>query len=180
MSAVAGSGERRYLVDIRGRTLLVELLGDGVRIEGAFVDADLSPPAGPSRSLTIGTSSHRLVVRRGEGGGRWDLHLGGLRFEVRVGEEGARSSGGSAGPSSTMRAGAPLRAPMPGLVVRVDVQVGDDVVTGQGLVVVEAMKMENELRAETDGRVASVEVSAGDAVEKDDMLVGFEQPEEGG
>jgi len=65
-------------------------------------------------------------------------------------------------------------APMPGLIVRVNVSPGDTVAAGQGLVVVEAMKMENELKAPADGVVARVSVEAGAAVEKGAVLVVLE------
>jgi biotin carboxyl carrier protein len=76
-------------------------------------------------------------------------------------------SGVAAGP-------APLIAPMPGLVVRVNVTEGDEVAAGQGLVVMEAMKMENELRAPAAGRVSRVHATAGTAVEKGTVLVELE------
>jgi pyruvate carboxylase subunit B len=60
---------------------------------------------------------------------------------------------------------------MPGLVVRVHVQEGDEVQAGQGLVVMEAMKMENELRAAAAGTVKRVHVAPGKAVEKGAILV---------
>ena len=63
---------------------------------------------------------------------------------------------------------------MPGLIVRVTVAPGDAVEAGQGVVVMEAMKMENELRAVSAGRVKSVEVSPGAAVEKGTLLVALE------
>jgi pyruvate carboxylase subunit B len=65
----------------------------------------------------------------------------------------------------------PLLAPMPGLVVRVNVKAGDTVEAGQGLIVMEAMKMENELRAHGAGVVKAVRVAPGDAVEKGAVLV---------
>ncbi|MEQ9520168.1 MAG: acetyl/propionyl/methylcrotonyl-CoA carboxylase subunit alpha [Parvibaculum sp.] len=67
-----------------------------------------------------------------------------------------------------------LLCPMPGLVVRVDVAVGDDVKVGQTLAVVEAMKMENILRAERDGVVAKVEAKAGDSLQVDAVIIEFE------
>jgi biotin carboxyl carrier protein len=70
-----------------------------------------------------------------------------------------------------------LRAPMPGLVVKVEIREGDAVVEGQGLVIVEAMKMENELKAEGEGRVARILVEPGQAVEKDQVMVEFEAPD---
>jgi pyruvate carboxylase subunit B len=60
---------------------------------------------------------------------------------------------------------------MPGLVVRVLATVGDEVAAGEGLVVVEAMKMENELRASAPGRITAVHAVAGTAVEKGAVLV---------
>ena len=66
---------------------------------------------------------------------------------------------------------APLIAPMPGLLVRVNVQPGDEVQVGQPLVVMEAMKMENELRSTASGIVGSVRVQPGVAVEKGAVLV---------
>ena len=60
---------------------------------------------------------------------------------------------------------------MPGMVVKVEVAEGDEVRTGQGIVIVEAMKMENELRASGPGRITRVHVRQGDAVAKDQVLV---------
>ncbi|HSJ07617.1 MAG TPA: acetyl-CoA carboxylase biotin carboxyl carrier protein subunit, partial [Longimicrobiales bacterium] len=68
----------------------------------------------------------------------------------------------------------PVRAPMPGLIVRVEVAEGDHLQPGQGVVVMEAMKMENELRADGEGVVARVLVTPGQAVEKGAILVEFE------
>jgi pyruvate carboxylase subunit B len=65
---------------------------------------------------------------------------------------------------------------MPGLVVRVHATVGDKVSAGTGLVVLEAMKMENELKAAAAGVVKTVRVSPGVAVEKGQVLVEFESP----
>ena len=67
-----------------------------------------------------------------------------------------------------------VRAPMPGLVLRVLVAAGDSVEAGQGVAVLEAMKMENELKAPSAGTVASVHAEAGAAVGKNDLLVTLE------
>ncbi|MBI4551164.1 MAG: biotin/lipoyl-binding protein [Candidatus Latescibacteria bacterium] len=68
-----------------------------------------------------------------------------------------------------------ITAPMPGRVLAVEVAVGDAVTAGQGVVIIEAMKMENELRAHADGRVKEVRVQPGDAVNKGDVLVVLER-----
>lgn len=67
-----------------------------------------------------------------------------------------------------------LRAPMPGLVVGVRVQPGQEVKKGDPLVVLEAMKMENVLKSHGDARVKSIRVQKGDAVEKGQVLMEFE------
>lgn len=67
-----------------------------------------------------------------------------------------------------------LTVPMPGRVVRVLVEPGDEVLKGQGLVIVEAMKMENELKAVRAGRVSAVHVAEGRSVEKGALLLEFD------
>ena len=113
-------------------------------------------------------------MRPGETRGRYTLWLDGFRYEVEALDERTHAirelSSATAGPAGP----APLKAPMPGLVVRVNVAVGDTVAAGQGLVVIEAMKMENELRAQAAGRVKSVLVTPGTAVEKGTILIELE------
>ena len=67
-----------------------------------------------------------------------------------------------------------LLAPMPGLLVRLDVAAGDKVEAGQALAVVEAMKMENILRSQKTGRVKSVEAKAGESLAVDQVIVELE------
>lgn len=71
----------------------------------------------------------------------------------------------------TDRRGEIVRAPIAGKVVKVLVAPGDEVAAGQAVVVLEAMKMENEIRSESGGTVASVQVTAGQSVETQDTLV---------
>lgn len=67
-----------------------------------------------------------------------------------------------------------VRAPMPGLVLKVMVKVGDAIQKGDQLVILEAMKMENVLQAEGDGTIKSIEVSKGDTVDKTQVLIEME------
>ena len=67
-----------------------------------------------------------------------------------------------------------LLCPMPGLIVKVDVAVGDEVQEGQALCSVEAMKMENILRAERKGVVSKINAAAGDSLAVDDVIIEFE------
>jgi len=67
-----------------------------------------------------------------------------------------------------------LKAPMPGLVVKILVEAGQAVKKGDGLLIVEAMKMENELKASSDGKVKEVKVAEKEAVDKNQVLLEFE------
>lgn len=152
----------------------VSLLGrDGGVDEGLDVELD-RVPGSDAWVLRVGDRVHRVVARRGEGPGRWDLIVDGvpvraeaLDARTRQLREMTSAMAASAGPR-------PVVAPMPGLVVKIEVQVGDEVAAGEGVVIVEAMKMENELAVETSGRVVAIPVAAGDAVEKGQVLVELE------
>jgi biotin carboxyl carrier protein len=155
----------------------IEVMHDGaeVRVDGATLEARLAEVEGtPVRMLTIGDEVHRIVVRPGPSRGRYTIWVDGFRHEVEALDERMRAirelAGAAAGPAGP----APLLAPMPGMVVRVQVQVGDVVQPGQGLVVMEAMKMENELRATAAATVKAVIAQPGTAVEKGALLVELE------
>jgi pyruvate carboxylase subunit B len=65
---------------------------------------------------------------------------------------------------------------MPGLISRIEVHVGEEVASGSGLLVLEAMKMENEIRSLTDGRIQTIHVEKGKAVEKGEALITIAEP----
>ena len=67
-----------------------------------------------------------------------------------------------------------ILSPMPGAIVSVNVEVGQTVVDGQDLCVVEAMKMQNILKSERDGKIKAIKVKAGDSVAVDELLIEFE------
>ena len=161
----------RYHVTVAGRALVVEISTEGVSVSGQTIDAEIETiQGGPVRSLLLDDSSHRLVARS-TGDGCWDLRIQGWDLEAEVLDERTRAIREMTGSAALPSGPKPVRAPMPGMVVRVEVAEGDQVRPGQGLLIVEAMKMENELRAETAGRVSRVHVSAGEAVAKDQILV---------
>jgi len=167
-----------FIVHIAGRSRRVRVLDGAVEVDGVRLDVDLAPSGGSVvRSVRVAGQSLRLLPHR-NGTGEWTLSVEGVRYLAEVldpGQEAVRlarrSSAAGAGPQ-------PLRAPMPGLVIRIDIAEGDLVSPGDGLLIVEAMKMENELRAMAPARVHRVHVSAGDAVEKNQLLVEFEAGEE--
>jgi pyruvate carboxylase subunit B len=166
----------KYIVEIAGTRVEVTVDGDMVSVDGAPPEhARLDLVEGtPVRLLTIGSSVHRVTARRDGPRGSYLLGVDGRRYALEALDERARvirdlsgAAAGAAGPQ-------PVRAPMPGLMVRIDVKPGDEVQAGQGVAAMEAMKMENELRAPAAGRVKAVHVTVGQAVEKGALLVEFE------
>ena len=107
---------------------------------------------------------------RGDGG-EIDVHLLGRAIAVEVKQGGAFGRQKKEGPGGQGAGPQRVTAPMPGKIIRVLVKPGDHVKTRQGLVVVEAMKMENELRAARDGRVREVSAAEGQSVEAGAVLL---------
>ena len=94
--------------------------------------------------------------------------------ERRVKSEESNSSSASAASTSsapTAAAGKPVVAPLPGTINEIKVKVGDKVNAGDTVVILEAMKMQNNIEAETSGTITSINVNKGDAVMEGDTLV---------
>lgn len=164
MKYIVDVNQSRHTVDVEGRYATTETV----------VGATLSPANGtPVRLLRIGDKVVRVTTRRGEGKGCYALDIDGYSYTVEAIDERSRAIRDMVAKTAGAAGLAPLKAPMPGLIVRVNVAVGESVQAGQGLVVMEAMKMENELRASAVGIVKAISVTPGTAVEKGAVLVEF-------
>ena len=164
----------KYIVTIEGREIPVEVDGREVRVGGRMIEAHLSPiPGTPLRHLLAGAESLTLAMGRQEEG-LWEVQFHGAQYRVEVMDERTRHIRSLTSGPARQDGAAQLKAPMPGLVVRILVEPGQAVEPGQGLVVLEAMKMENELKARSGAKIRAVPVAAGQAVEKGQILVEFE------
>ena len=152
------TGDRVHAVTIqrKGPLLQVVVNGKAHLVDARRVSDGVMSLLLGERSVDAGFAPHR-------GNGAVDVHLNGVVVPVQIRQAGAfgrqkKETAQSSGPQR-------LVAPMPGKVVRVLVKAGDTVKVKQGLIVVEAMKMENELRAARDGRVRDVMVKEGQSVD---------------
>jgi biotin carboxyl carrier protein len=163
----------KYVVQLNGQRHTVSIEPDGVQYEDEpKARGELSDIEGsPVRMVKLGTHVYRVVAEKRQGRGRYTLWVDGYRFEVEALDERTRAIRDLSAANAAPTGPAPIIAPMPGLIVRVNVSIGDKVEAGQGIVVMEAMKMENELRATAPGTVQTIEVAAGTAVEKGALLV---------
>jgi biotin carboxyl carrier protein len=153
---------------VLGRTFRVEVRGsDGhytVSLDGKPHAVSVSDTAHGFTSLRIGARSHEVGLERQPQGYQVLFPGDSVRVEL------AEATRGNAAPARHDHGPARLTAPMPGRIVRVLSSAGADVVAGQGLVVIEAMKMENELRAPRGGRLQELLVREGQAVEAGALL----------
>ena len=159
-----------YDATVDGRTLRAEVRASGegrytVRLDGRPVEVDVHDAGPHAMSLIADGRAYDAVVERREGGYR--VVLRGQAIEVSLVE----ASRGAVAPRKAAGGPSRVQAPMPGTLVRVLVRAGEDVGAGQGLVVMEAMKMENEIRAPRAGRVKEAPVREGQAVETGALLV---------
>jgi biotin carboxyl carrier protein len=154
----------QFSVTVDGRELIVDAARIGADAMSLLVR---DPNATASASATERTKSHDVVLTPG-GAGQVSVSVGPVPLSVSL-NGGRRSRSGNPGQSGGT---GPERvvAPMPGRIVKVLVARGETVRARQGLVVMEAMKMENELRAARDGVVSEVHVAEGQLVDANTLL----------
>ena len=165
MKLVVTAGGRAYEVEVAPMDG-----GYRVTVDGEVLEVDARALTPRVRSLLVGGVSH-VAALDGEGGeGELTVQVGGETHRVQV-EDAARYAIRTRGGAARTSGGQTLKAPLPGKITRVVVHPGDTVNRGDTLLVIEAMKMENELKAAAGGTVSEVHVAPGQAVNPGDLLV---------
>jgi biotin carboxyl carrier protein len=173
----AGGAPLTFEIEVNGRTrsVSIERAGDGrfrVSVDGkvSVVEAQRTGVYGLSLLFAeAGHESTRVSIAPGSAQGETLAYLAGRSAVVAVNAR--RTGRGGTDAAGVAQGEQKIVAPMPGRVVRVLVAAGDEVEARQPVVVVEAMKMENELRSPKSGRVKDVAVAAGTSVEAGRVLV---------
>lgn len=163
----------KYRVTVGEAVFQVEVEGPAVTVDGVPHTAELREVDSTLLKLLVLDHATWVLPMEPAGGSVWEVSERGERFTVEVLDERAAHIRSLVGEGSRAQAPAVLKAPMPGLVVKVHVQPGQEVAAGASLVALEAMKMENELKARGPGVVAKVLVAPGETVEKGTTLVTF-------
>ena len=160
-----------YISEVDGLEFPVEILDEHhVRFGGEVLEVDLAAVSGePLYSLIVNGESFEGYVYPDEEG--WQVLLLGQFYQVRVEDERERRLRTAI--QTAVRSGGEfvLRAPMPGMIVSVPVIEGQVVEAGQTLVILESMKMQNELRAPYAGKVTRLRIKAGVTVEQKQILL---------
>lgn len=159
----------KYTTIINGEQYEIVINSDtSVTINGKTVEVDFLPMDKGLHSLITKDSSLELAIEEQEGN-KFDVLLDGRLYESQVLDERSMLLLSRRG-GLVMNSGE-ITSPMPGLIVAVKVAVGDTVEQGTTVVILESMKMQNELKAPRSGVVQEVHIVAGQSVDKNASLV---------
>lgn len=161
----------RYITTIEDKQFLVEIIDDRhVSVDGKVYEVDFESVSGqPVYSLIVDGRSHEGYVAQGDD--NWQVLLRGRLFPITVEDEREKRLRSAAGGGVAETGEFHLRAPMPGLVVAIPVEEAQAVKKGQVLLILESMKMQNELKSPRDGTIGRVRVKAGETVEQKQTLL---------
>lgn len=162
MKYIADLGDHEYEIEINGE--------DEIIIDGEASEIDFRSVAGQQvYSLLINGRSYEALVRPSNEG--LEVLLQGQFFIVSVDDERELRLKQTSGPTVSEGGEFHLKSPMPGLIISVRVREGQQVTRGDRLIVLESMKMQNELKSPRDGTIRSLRIKAGDNVEQNQVLL---------
>ena len=161
----------KYLATVNGTTFEVDINEDShVTVDGERYEIDFRAIGnGPLYSLLIGGNSYEGHIEGSDDG--WQvLHKGDL-YMVAIEDERSQRLMSLGGAGVATKGDYYLKAPMPGLVVSVPVEEGQEIRQGDILVVLESMKMQNELKSPRDGTILRIQVNPEDTIQQDAVLL---------
>ena len=166
ITKIQGSEYKINLLEKEGNLVIAEIDGESIPIQLNETDGS------HIYSAMVGNSSYELEIRRN--GKSNLLFYDGISLESFVEDERMARLKKSMGKSSNQMQDKEVIAPMPGLVVAIEVELGQKIKKGDGILIIEAMKMENEIKAPFDAIVKAIKVVEKQAVEKNQLLMVFE------
>ncbi|MFL7837990.1 MAG: biotin/lipoyl-containing protein [Candidatus Promineifilaceae bacterium] len=161
----------KYYATVDGQEYVIEVGHENrIIVNGQPYDIDFKkiPDSGVT-SLIVGHHSLEAVVEEKEGD--WQVLIRGDLYDVTVEDERSRRLASARGKLMVEEGEVVIQSPMPGIIIAVPVSTGQHVNKGDKIVILESMKMENELRTPRSGMVSQIMVGAGDHVDKDQTLV---------
>jgi biotin carboxyl carrier protein len=161
----------KYVATTGDREILIEIVDDHhITVDGISYEIDFESVSEQTvYSLLANNKSYEALVYESEEG--WQVLLHGSQYVLLVEDERERRLRASLGGGPPENVDYHLRAPMPGLIVTIPVSEGQTIEKGDVLVILESMKMQNELKSPRPGKVSRVQVKPGDSVEQRDTLL---------
>jgi biotin carboxyl carrier protein len=161
----------KYKTTVNGKTFDIDINAEGeLRVNGELRHADFVPLGDTLFSVIRETLSHELIIEP-LNSRELDIVMNGRQYQVNVLDERAMLMGIRKGDAASEGGEISVKAPMPGLIVAVTVEEGHEVTRGQTVVILESMKMQNELKSPRDGVVQRISVKAGETVEQNKILI---------
>jgi biotin carboxyl carrier protein len=161
----------KYITTINEREYLIDILDEGhIAVDGTIYEINFEAVSGqPVYSLLLNGHSFEAHVYASEN--EWQVLLQGRLYPVQVEDERERRLRTTLGAGASDTSEFQLRSPMPGLIVALPVAEGQPVSKGDVLLILESMKMQNELKAPRDGIINRIRVKTGDNVEQKQVLL---------
>jgi biotin carboxyl carrier protein len=161
----------KYVTTVNDKDFEIEIVDEHhIRIGERLLAVDFETVSGqPVFSLILDGKSYESFVYQGDED--WEVLLRGRQFQVKVQDEREKRLKTAAGGGVAEGGEFHLKAPMPGLIVAIPVAEGQEIKKGQVLLILESMKMQNELKAPRDGVVDRIRVKAGESVEQKQTLL---------
>jgi biotin carboxyl carrier protein len=161
----------KYITTIDDKQFVVEIIDEKhVSVDGKVYEIDFESVAGqPVYSLIVDGRSHESYIYQGDD--NWQVLMRGRLYPVQVEDEREKRLRAAAGGGIAETGEYHLRAPMPGLVVAIPVTEGQPVKRGEVILILESMKMQNELKAPRDGTIGRLRVRPGETVEQKQTLL---------
>jgi len=161
----------KYIATVDDRQFTVEIIDDKhVSVNGKTYAIDFESVSGqPVYSLIVDGRSHESYIYPADD--NWQVLLRGRLYPVKVVDEREMRLRAAAGGHVAETGEYHLRAPMPGLVVTIPVTEGQEIKKGQVILILESMKMQNELKSPRDGTIGRIRVKSGESVEQKQTLL---------
>lgn len=162
----------KYVTTVNEKEYIIEVVDEHhVRIGDRLIQVNFEPVSGqPVFSLIMDGKSYESFVYEGEDED-WQVLLRGRLFQARVEDEREKRLRVAAGGGVSEGGEYLMKAPMPGLIVALSVEEGQEVEKGQVLVILESMKMQNELKSPRAGKIGRIRVKAGESVEQKQTML---------
>lgn len=161
----------KYITTLDGKEYLIEVIDEHhVSVNGQIQEVDFESVSGqPVYSMLIDGKSYESYVYETEEG--WQVLTRGRQYNLTIEDEREKRLRAAAGGGVAESGEFHLKAPMPGLVVAIPVNEGDKVEKGQVILILESMKMQNELKSPKAGTVGRIRVKQGEKVEQRQALM---------
>jgi biotin carboxyl carrier protein len=162
-----------YITKVNSKKYQVVINKNHVKVNDSVYECELTKANSAVYLLRVGNKIYDITVNE-LGSDRYGILIEGEYFETEVKTKLREQAEEYLKNKADISNKGVLKAPMPGLVIKVNVGEGDEVKSGDILIVLEAMKMENNIKSVHSGTVKEIRFKQGDSVEKDDVIMTIE------